>query len=216
MSKSILIADDHPLFREAMYYIVESVLPGCKIDEVTDHQQVKEKIDQRDYSLVFLDLNMPGSNGLNDLALLKKLHPQTPIIIVSAHEEVSIINTCLNYKASGYIIKSSSPDEIKKAIKTILEGNTYIPTNLSLNELKENKTAHDATQKVNSLTPSQLRILIEIGKGKLNKQIAFDLNVTEATVKAHITSVFKKLQINNRTQAVLFSQEHQSKIQEIN
>ena len=164
---------------------------------------------------MFLDLNMPDTNGLNDLALIKKLHPQVPIIVVSAHEDAETISTCLSFNASGYIIKSSSPDEIKIAIKTILQGNTYLPPNVSLEELKDPSVNDDAAKKVRSLTPSQLRILIEVGKGKLNKQIAYDLDITEATVKAHITSVFKKLHINNRTQAVLFSQEHQAKIQDL-
>lgn len=214
MNQTILIADDHPLFREALRYIVNSVLPDCDVHEVTNYQEAQAQLEQNSYKLVFLDLNMPDTNGLNDLALLKKLHPQTPIVVVSGHEEVEIVRTCLKYNASGYIIKSSSPDEIKVGINTILQGNTYIPPTISINDHQNDIVDAEATNKVNSLTPSQLRILIEIGKGKLNKQIAYDLDITEATVKAHITSVFKKLKINNRTQAVLFSQEHQEKIQQ--
>ena len=215
MKQTILIADDHPLFREALRYIVDSVLPNCQVHEATNYQEAKAQLKTYAYKLVFLDLNMPDTNGLNDLALIKKTHPQTPIIVVSAHEDIETISTCLNYNASGYIIKSSSPDEIKVAIKTILKGDTYIPPSVSLDELKNPAEHDDAIQKVRSLTPSQLRILIEVGKGKLNKQIAYDLDISEATVKAHITSVFKKLHINNRTQAVLFSQENQSKIQSL-
>lgn len=215
MKQTILIADDHPLFREALRYIVNSVLPDCLVHEATNYQEAKAQLDLHNYKLVFLDLNMPDANGLNDLALIKKLHPQIPIVVVSAHEEAEIISACLHYNASGYIIKSSSPSVIKAAIKTILQGNTYIPSSVSLDELKNPSESDDAVRKVSSLTPSQLRILIEVGKGKLNKQIAYDLDISEATVKAHITSVFKKLQINNRTQAVLFSQEHKSKIKSL-
>jgi len=215
MKQSILIADDHPLFREALRYIVDSVLPDCDVHEATNYEEAKAQLEAYQFKLVFLDLNMPDTNGLNDLALLKKMHPQVPIVVVSAHEEAEIISTCLNYNASGYIIKSSSPSEIKVAINTILQGDTYIPPTVSLESIENPQECDDAANKVNSLTPSQLGILIEVGKGKLNKQIAFDLNITEATVKAHITSVFKKLKINNRTQAVLFSKEHQHKIQKL-
>jgi len=153
---------------------------------------------------------MPGANGLTDLAMFKKLHPQVPIVVVSAHEEAEIIRSCLNYNASGYIVKSSSPDEIKAAIKTILAGDIYTPPGINLDDVGGNHGESDIALKINSLTPSQLKILIEIGKGKLNKQIAYDLGISEGTVKAHITSVFKRLGINNRTQAVLITQQHKA------
>lgn len=210
MNQSILIADDHPLFREALRYIVDSVLPGYRIDEATNYLETKDLLKQNSYKMVFVDLNMPDTNGLADLALIKKLYPQIPVVVVSAHEEAEIIRNCLAYNASGYIIKSSSPAQIKEAINTILKGDIYIPPNIIIDDNDGTSAGPSASEKINSLTPSQLKVLIEMGKGKLNKQIAYDLNITEATVKAHITSVFKKLQINNRTQAVLFAQEYQT------
>lgn len=214
MKESILIADDHPLFREALTYIVNSVLPNSKISEATNYAETKAAMQENSFKLTFLDLNMPDSNGLTDLALLKKLYPTSPVIIVSAHEEAEIIRTCLDYNASGYIIKSSSPDEIKQAINTVLAGDTYVPKGIDLSAESTNSNQL-AADKISSLTPSQLKVLIEMGKGKLNKQIAYDLEITEATVKAHITTVFKKLKINNRTQAVLFAKEHQASIPEL-
>ena len=214
MSYSILIADDHPLFREALTYIVKSVVVDAKITEATNYEQTKTCLSNAAFSLAFLDLNMPDSTGLTDLALIKKLYPSVPIVVVSAHEDPNIIRTCFDYNASGYIIKSSSPDEIKNAINTVIAGNTYTPKGVDLSGQK-NDPEQIATDQVSSLTPSQLKVLIEMGKGKLNKQIAYELNITEATVKAHITTIFKKLKINNRTQAVLFTKEHQANIPEL-
>ncbi len=214
MSNSLLIADDHPLFREALTFIANSVLPGADVVYATKYSETKKALDEQVFKIVFLDLNMPDSNGLTDLALLKKLHPTTPVVVVSAHEDPTIIRTCLDYNASGYIIKSSEPEVIKQAINVILGGDIYAPANIDLTPDISNANSIAATQ-ISSLTPSQLKVLIEIGKGKLNKQIAYDLDITEATVKAHITTVFKKLKINNRTQAVIFAKEHQTKNPEL-
>jgi len=210
MNKTILIADDHPLFREALTYIVMSVVPDGEIKQAINYAETKQQLQAHDFDMVFLDLNMPDSSGLTDLALIRKSYPKTPIVIVSAHEEVEIVRTCIDLNASGYIIKSSSPDEIKSAIKTIIDGDIYIPASIDLADSEQNNSNTQANAKLESLTPSQLKVLIEIGKGKLNKQIAYDLDISEATVKAHITTVFKKLNINNRTQAVLFISEQQS------
>ena len=214
MSNAILIADDHPLFREALTFIATSVMPGISVTYATNYAETKQALDEHNFKLVFLDLNMPDSNGLTDLALLKKVHPTTPMVVVSAHEDPNVIRTCLGYNASGYIIKSSEPELIKQAINTILSGDIYAPEHIDLN-LKSSDAQSVAADQIKSLTPSQLKVLIEIGKGKLNKQIAYDLDVTEATVKAHITTVFKKLKINIRTQAVLFAKEHQTKNPEL-
>ena len=214
MSHSLLIADDHPLFREALTFIANSVIPDTEVVYATNYAETKQALEEQSFKLVFLDLNMPDSNGLTDLALLKKLHPTTPVVVVSAHEDANIIRTCLDYNASGYIIKSSEPEVIKQAIKVILGGDIYIPDSIDL-DLGASDANSVAADQIGSLTPSQLKVLIEIGKGKLNKQIAYDLDVTEATVKAHITTVFKKLKINNRTQAVLFTKEHQTKNPEL-
>ena len=210
MSKTILIADDHPLFREALATIVKMAIPDSVIHEATDYSEAQLALSRNSFNLVFVDLNMPDANGLSDLALLKKMHPQVPMVVVSAHEAPDVIRSCLNHNASGYIIKSSNPDSIRVAILEILKGNTYVPPHIDLTP-SDSTPEPRVSERLSSLTPSQLKVFIEMGKGKLNKQIAYDLKITEATVKAHITSVFKKLNINNRTQAVLLAQEHQAK-----
>lgn len=208
MKLRVLIADDHPLFRDALRTIVHATLGDCEISEALDYSETSVALEKENFNVVFLDLNMPNSNGLSDLALLKKTYPHIPIVVVSAHDEDEIIRSCLNHNASGYIIKSSSPDVIQSAIKRVMQGETVIPEGVSLTL---NKQDNNLGQKIESLTPSQLKVFIEMGKGKLNKQIAYDLKITEATVKAHVTTVFKKLGINNRTQAVIFAQEHRAK-----
>lgn len=210
MAKTVLIADDHPLFREALGTIVKMAIPDCVIRKATDFNETRRAMENELFNLVFVDLNMPDANGLSDLALLKKTHPQVPVVVVSAHEEPEVIRACINHNSSGYIIKSSDPNAIREAILEILEGNTYVPPHVDLTSPPE-PSESDVSSLINTLTPSQLKVFIEMGKGKLNKQIAYDLEITEATVKAHITTVFKKLHINNRTQAVLVAQEHRAK-----
>lgn len=206
MSQLILLADDHPLFREALSYIVRPVVSECSIVEASNYNEALTLVKKQRFKLIFVDLNMPNANGLASLAMLKKLVHETPVVVVSGHEEPEIIRKCIASNASGYIVKSASPLEIKQAIKTVLAGNTYVPPNINIDYTdKEDSVA----AKIDSLTPSQLRVLIEMGKGKLNKQIGYDLKISEATVKAHITTIFKKLHINNRTQAVLFTAKHQ-------
>jgi len=209
MSYKVLIADDHPLFRDALITILRMVIKDCKIKEANDYKETAKMLEGEHFNIVFLDLNMPDSNSLSDLALLKKKYPQIPMVVVSAHNEESIIRSCITHNASGYIIKSSSPENIKKAIQQIMDGNTYVPKGymLDLNDDEPN-----FTKQLEQLTPSQLKVFIEMGKGKLNKQIAYDLDITEATVKAHITAIFKKFGINNRTQAVLLTQENSTNI----
>ena len=212
MSYKVLIADDHPLFRDALSTILRMAIKDCKIEEANDYKETAKMLEREHFNIVFIDLNMPDSNSLSDLALLKKTYPQIPMVVVSAHNEESIIRSCIAHNASGYIIKSSSPDNIKEAIQQIMAGNTYVPKGYMLDLIDEEP---NFTEKLEQLTPSQLRVFIEMGKGKLNKQIAYDLNITEATVKAHITAIFKKFGINNRTQAVLLTQENSTNIPEL-
>lgn len=204
MKPQILIADDHPLFRQALVDIVIPILPEHEIVEAINYSQATQLISEHSFKLAFIDLHMPDTNGLADLAMLKKLSPQTPIVVVSAHEGNDVISTCLNFGASGYIVKSSSKKEIHDGILRILAGEVSVPTFFN----PQHNESELSAEAINSLTPSQLRIFLEIGKGKLNKQIAYDLGISEATVKAHITSVFRKLNISNRTQAVIFAKEH--------
>ena len=211
MSSRLLIADDHPLFREALVSILSPTFPDHVVDQATNYCEAKIALKTNTYKLVFIDLDMPDSTGLGELALLRNLSPMTPLIVVSAHDNPQVVRTCLEYGASGYLQKSSSPEEIRTAVRSVLAGAIVQPDSLTQSDNKPDST----TSTINSLTPSQLKVLLEIGKGKLNKQIAYDLDITEATVKAHITSIFKKLGINNRTQAGLIARSQDSSIPKI-
>lgn len=210
MSASILIADDHPLFREALTQIIGSALPDYKVQQARDYAEVRKVLEAQEFAFVFVDLDMPESNGLSELVLLKKLCSAAPLTVISAHESEHIIQKCLEFGAHSYIVKSTPPTEIKAAVETIAAGQQYLPPEYAQAHLAE--ATEQETSALSSLTPSQMRVLLEIGKGKLNKQIAYDLEITEATVKAHITSIFRKLGINNRTQAVLIAREHSASI----
>lgn len=211
MTTKILIADDHPLFRDALIGILEPVLGNDELVQVENYQLVREQLESRSFKLAFVDLDMPDSNGLTDLALLRKLSPQTPLVVVSAHDSPKIIKTCFDYGVAGYILKSMSSEDIRAAVNIVLDGGIFTPKDINFDSDDKNEKSAAIT----TLTPSQLKVLMGIGEGKLNKQIAFDLGITEATVKAHITTIFKKLNIYNRTQAVLIAKEHAANLPKI-
>jgi len=198
--KILLIADDHPLFRQALTYISESHFDVEQIIHTANHKETIEALNTQKINWLFLDLNMPGSDGIKTLSLIRKKRPKLPIVIVSANESQEMVAACMKYKVAGFIGKSTPPEEMDNAIQDIIHGKQHSP------EFGEAKSEIS----VDLLTASQLNILFEIGMGKLNKQIAADLNVTEATIKAHITQIYKKLNINNRTQAALIAKELKS------
>jgi DNA-binding NarL/FixJ family response regulator len=214
MKSTILIADDHPLFREALTYIVESSVKKLsgndpikegplEIIHATDYNETLNTLNENTIDWLFLDLNMPDSNGLSGLGDIKKQYPNLSVIIISANQSQEIIQSCLNHNVSGYITKSTLPDDIEAAIQKIFSGECYSPI------LNVSSEKNAGSKGIDSLTSAQLNILTHIGLGKLNKQIAVDLGITEATVKAHITQIYKKLNINNRTQAALLATQAQ-------
>jgi len=202
--KNLLIADDHPLFRQALTYICETHFDVAEIIHTSNHDDTIDSLNGNSIDWLFLDLNMPGSDGINTLAAIRKKASELPIVIVSANESQEMVSACMKYKVAGFIGKSTPPEEMDTAIQDIILGKQYSP------KFKEGEEQSELS--VDSLTASQLNILFEIGMGKLNKQIAADLGVTEATIKAHITQIYKKLNINNRTQAALLAKEMSSEL----
>ncbi|MFC4765501.1 response regulator transcription factor [Dyella koreensis] len=201
----VLIADDHPLFRDALQRAVLSALPQAKVhcaDSVHSLLALVEQYPEAD--LLLLDLHMPGARGYSALAHIRGQYPGLPTIVVSGHEEAQVARRALAHGALAYIPKSSSSDEIVQAIRTVLDGDVWLPhaligdggTGLKADE-------EEIAARVASLTPQQFRVLTMIAEGLLNKQIAYDLGVSEATVKAHMTAIMRKLGVNNRTQVAL-------------
>ena len=203
---NILIVDDHPLFRHALIQAVRYSLPQAQIHETAAVNEFYERLEKGpEPDLVLLDLNLPGASGFSALVHVRAQYPSLPIIVVSAHEETSIIQRSIAHGAMGYIPKSAHPSHIGEAIREVLDGEIWLPPNLPTNMNFDPRAADETAlaERIQSLTPQQFRVLMMVAEGLLNKQIAYELDVSEATIKAHVTAIFRKLGVQNRTQAVL-------------
>ncbi|KXO12095.1 MULTISPECIES: response regulator [Marinobacter] len=206
----ILIADDHPLFREAISNVIASGFENTEIIETENLDNALEIAKNTDdLDLILLDLNMPGMHGLNGLITLRNEAPSLPVVIVSAEEDKQVVLQAITYGAIGFITKSSPRSEMTGAIQQILNGNVYLPSDI-IRTSKENhsrKHRNDenaiSPEMLNSLTRRQLLVLERMAKGESNKQIAYNLNIAETTVKAHVSAILRKLAVHNRVQAIL-------------
>ena len=202
---TLLIADDHPLFREALRGVVARVMPGAQLHEADSVDALYALVEaEPDADLLLLDLNMPGAQGFSSLVHLRALHPQLPIVVVSAREEPAVMRRALDHGAVGFIPKSADAATLGEAIGSVLDGDHWAPA-AAFNAPAAQPEEHDAARRLRDLTPQQFRVLQMLGAGLLNKQIGYELNVSEATVKAHVTAILRKLGANNRTQAVLIA-----------
>ncbi|MCB1614814.1 MAG: response regulator transcription factor [Pseudomonadales bacterium] len=198
----IIIADDHPLFRNALCQAIKQPFPDITLLECDTISGLERTLDNNlDTDLILLDLQMPGANGFSGVILTRKSFPEIPVIVVSASEDTAIIKRAIDYGASGFIPKSSDLPTISEAIQCVLKGDIWLPIE-DFEEDQANEEKEFATR-VKSLTPQQLRVFMMLTKGLLNKQIAAEINVSEATVRTHMTAIFRKLGVRNRTQAVL-------------
>lgn len=203
-----LIVDDHPLFREAIQLAVLVAYPEAKIVEATSIAGARTVIaGEGPFDLVLLDLTMPGTRGFEGLLELRTHHPKLPVVIVSALDDQQIIHQSMMYGAAGFIPKSARKDELAVAIQTVMSGQVYLPKDYTPPQ-KETPTASrlSFSARVATLTPQQLRVLMMLRQGKLNKQIAYELDVGETTVKAHVSEILRKLNVASRTQAVIEAQ----------
>lgn len=208
MSARAIIADDHPLFREALKQAVQSVLGGV-ILEAEDFTGVMEHLrSQPEIELLFLDINMPGNEGLTGLTTIHNAFPSVEVIMVSAQEDALTIRKAMDFGASGFIPKSSPISLIESAIEYVLEGEQWLPEGVQDQIDKvDNQETVEFAEKLNLLTPHQFSVLKLLADGLLNKQIAYELNVQETTIKQHVSAVLRKLGVYNRTQAgVIFKQ----------
>ncbi|MDT8450180.1 MAG: response regulator transcription factor [Wenzhouxiangellaceae bacterium] len=199
--EKLVVVDDHPLFREALAGSIKAHLPECRVRSVASFDKLQALLEEEpDMDLVLLDLHLPGNHGLSGLAWLRGHHPALPVLLISAHDDAGIIRRALADGAAGFLSKSAESDVIIEAIASVMAGETWIPEGLDT-EPEESEEALLA-RRIGELTPQQYRILTMLGEGLLNKQIAWELDITEATVKAHMTAIMRKLGVNNRTQAV--------------
>jgi DNA-binding NarL/FixJ family response regulator len=207
----ILIADDHPLFRSALHQALSLDL-GAEVHlaEAASIAELEKHLNEKnDWDLVLLDLNMPGAHGFSGLVLLRGQYPQIPVVMISAQEDASVVSRSREFGASGFIPKSSSLDEIQKAVRAVLDGDLWWPS-MATEEAELSAEAKAASAGLASLTPQQFRVLTMVCDGLLNKQIAWELSVSEATIKAHVTAIFRKLGVRTRTQAAMLLQQLES------
>lgn len=196
------IADDHPLFRAALTTAIQNNFIGATITESGDLDSTLQMVEENPaIDLLLLDLNMPGSHDLYGLISIREKYPSIPVVVISATDDRETISLAINYGASGYIPKSIAPTQLFDAIKKIYDGGKWLPSDFVLNE--ESSLDQSLVSKIASLTPQQYRVLSLIREGWLNKQIGYELGVTEATIKAHVTAILRKLGATNRTQAVM-------------
>lgn len=193
----IIVADDHPLFRAALGSALARAAPGALVEETPSLAGAREALARGPVDLLLLDLRLSDSEGFAGLASVRSDFPAVPVVVVSASEDAATVSRALAFGAAGFIPKSATLAEMVDALTVIRSGEVWAP---STGEVSDSPPVES---RIASLTPSQLKILIGLQEGRLNKQIAFDLGVTEATIKAHLTGVFRKLGVQNRTQAVI-------------
>jgi len=199
----LVIADDHPLFRGALREAVNGLFEKVDITEAGTFDDVSALLDQRgDIDLVLLDLTMPGARGFSGLMYLRAQYPGVPVIVVSANDDPVAIRRCMDFGASGFIPKTLGVDEMRDVIARILKGGVWTPPDVNLDS-KADVEMSQLMAKMATLTPQQVRVLMMLSEGLLNKQIAFQLGVSEATVKAHVSAILQKLGVDSRTQAVI-------------
>ena len=200
--EKIIITDDHPLFRKALLETLKEKLPDTQWLEAETVEGLDTLLaEHSDADLLLLDLNIPGAHGFNTLIHIRQHFPQIPVVVISAYEDNDTITKAMGYGASGFIPKSTAATTMFDAITQVLAGEIWTP--VTLTEQKPHASQSQIAANVASLTQQQYRILMMFAEGMLNKQIAYDLSVSEATIKAHATAIFRKLEVRNRTQAVI-------------
>jgi DNA-binding NarL/FixJ family response regulator len=202
-STRLVIADDHPLFRGALREAVSALFTDVDIAEAGSFDDVSKLLERGgDVDLILLDLTMPGVRGFSGLMYLRAQYPSVPVVVVSANDDPAVIRRCMDFGASGFIPKTLGIDAIRRAIARIFEGGVWTPPDINLGTGSDAETA-DLLARLASLTPQQVRVLMMLSEGLLNKQIAYELSVSEATVKAHVSAILQKLGVESRTQAVI-------------
>jgi len=199
----LVIADDHPLFRDALRQAVASVISSVKIGEAGSFEDLTSLLEQdADVDLILLDLTMPGISGFSGLIYLRAQYPAIPVVIVSASDDVATIRRSLDFGASGFIPKRVGVETLRDAILKVMDGDIWVPADTDLSTASDPDMTRLRDRLV-TLTPQQVRVLMMLSEGLLNKQIAYELGVSEATIKAHVSAILQKLGVESRTQAVI-------------
>lgn len=204
----VLIADDHPLVRDGLRTVLAVALDRCELFEASDLDEVVRIIDREgDFDLVLLDLNMPGNNGFAGLSSLRARYPSLPVVMVSATCDRQLVSDALRHGAAGFVPKSLPRGAIADALRQVLNGDIYMPADLEDAPTPAGPTGEDQEilRRIETLTPQQRKVLELVVAGRLNKEIAYELDVTETTVKAHVSAILQKMRVFSRTQAVILA-----------
>jgi len=197
-----VIADDHPLFRGALREAVSNLF-AAEISEAGTFEEVTDLLERTsDVDLILLDLKMPGVRGFSGLMYLRAQYPGIPLVVVSGNDDPAVIRRCIAFGASGFIPKTLGADALRQAIARVLQGEVWTPPDVDLAPASDAEGAA-MIARLATLTPQQVRVLMMLSGGLLNKQIAYELGVSEATVKAHVSAILQKLGVDSRTQAVI-------------
>lgn len=200
MAPTILVADDHPLFRAAVLHALHESLPGaCMVEAASASGLAPAMAAHPEIELVLLDLAMPGARGFSSLVWLRGECPEVPVVVISSNDHPRTVRRAQQFGAAGFIPKSSPAEAIGAAVAAVLDGGTWFPPMTA--ERSEADAALAA--RLAQLTPQQIRVLMCLADGLLNKQIAHELGLAENTVKVHVTAILKKLDCHSRTQAAV-------------
>src|SRR6476660_6856154 len=199
----LVIADDHPLFRDALRQAVASVVTSAKIEEAGSFEELTALLEQdSDVDLILLHLTIQGISGFSGLVYLRAQYPAIPVVIVSASDDAGTIRRSLDFGASGFIPKRFGVETLREAIMKVMDGDVWVPPDTDLSSANDPDMTRLRDRLV-KLTPQQVRVLMMLSEGLLNKQIAYELGVSEATIKAHVSAILQKLGVESRTQAVI-------------
>lgn len=201
-----LIVEDHPLFREALESALQMATPGAEILQATSIDGALDILSStQGIDLVLLDLTMPGTTGLSGIIRVRKAFPRIPVVIVSGHKDPQIIGNALSLGVAGYILKSSSKQELAQSIGEALGGAVCVPSSYRVQARPQRPAGptQDLLKRLYDLTPQQLRVLEMLKRGLQNKQIAYELNISETTVKVHVSDILRKLNVLSRTKAIV-------------
>ena len=202
-STHLIVADDHPLFRDALRQAVATVVASARVDEAGSFEELTALLDREsDVDLILLDLSMPGISGLSGLIYLRAQFPAIPVVIVSASDDAGTIRRSMDFGASGFIPKRFGVEALREAIGKVMKGDVWVPADVDLAAAVDPDMTKLRDRLV-TLTPQQVRVLMMLSEGLLNKQIAYELSVSEATIKAHVSAILQKLGVESRTQAVI-------------
>ncbi len=205
MSIRVMLADDHILMREGIRQLLECDNSIEIVGEVSNGEQCMEMIYKVKPQVLLLDINMPVKNGIEVLKEIRNNRLDIKVLILTVHNEIEYLLRAMDIGVDGYILKESEFSELKRAINTVMSGETYIQPSL-IPLLNNRMVSRDKDKdKIDELTRRELQVLIEVANGKLNKEIANELKISERTVKNHISNIFKKIDVSDRTQAAVFA-----------